>query len=85
MRVALIAATLALAVPVSAPVSAAQRGGVSGVAANAAPAGSPTEFTITGENPCPTVRMAYGDGTVETRIIRSVPATVSHTYAQPGT
>jgi Ca2+-binding EF-hand superfamily protein len=85
MRVALIAATLALAVSFPAPVSAAQRGGVSGVTANAAPAGSPTEFTITGENPCPTVRMAYGDGTVETRIIRSVPATVSHTYAQPGT
>ena len=85
MRVALTTALLALTLPVPAPVAADQRAGITGVRADSAPAGSPTEFTITGENPCPTIRMAYGDGTVETRIIRSVPATVSHTYAQPGT
>jgi hypothetical protein len=85
MRVALTAALLALTLPVPAPVAADQRAGITGVAADPAPAGSPTEFTLTGENPCATVRMAYGDGTVETRIIRSVPATVSHTYARPGT
>ena len=85
MRVALTAAILALAIPVPAPAAADQRAGITGLTAAAAPAGSPTEFRITGENPCPTVRMAYGDGTVETRSIRSVPATVSHTYAQPGT
>jgi Ca2+-binding EF-hand superfamily protein len=81
MRFELTVALLAAAVPIA----AAQRGGVSAVSAAAAPAGSPTEFTITGNNPCSSVRVAYGDGAVETRIIRSVPATVTHTYAQPGT
>ncbi|HYN05992.1 MAG TPA: hypothetical protein VES67_01255 [Vicinamibacterales bacterium] len=81
MRVELTVALLALTMPVA----AAQRGGVNGLTAAAAPAGSATEFTITGTNPCSSVRMAYGDGAVETRVIRSVPATVAHTYAQPGT
>ena len=81
MRAQLTVALLAMAVPVAAE----QRGGVNSVSAAPTPAGSPTEVTISGSNPCSSVRVAFGDGAVETRVIRSVPATVSHTYAQPGT
>jgi Ca2+-binding EF-hand superfamily protein len=81
MRVELTVALLAMTVPIA----AAQRGGVKAVSAAVAPAGSPTEFTVSGTNPCSSVRVAYGDGAVETRVIRSVPATFSHTYSQPGT
>lgn len=79
MRLVIIAlASLALA-------GAPQRGTVSAVTAASAPAGQPTVFTVTGNNPCSSLRVDFGDGTNETHNIQSVPANFRHTYTKPGT
>lgn len=42
-------------------------------------------FTVRGTNPCNSVNVDYGDGTVITHEIREVPASLSHEYIQAGT
>ena len=62
-----------------------QRGAVASVSAVTAPAGEPTVFRVTGNNPCNTLRVDFGDGTNEVQNIQGMPAEIRHTYAKPGT
>jgi Ca2+-binding EF-hand superfamily protein len=62
-----------------------QRGTVGSVTAAVAPPGEATVLTVVGTNPCSSLRVEYGDGTVETHNVQSMPANIRHTYARPGT
>ena len=80
MRSGILAAVMIMgAVPV-----AAQRGAVSTIAATSAEPGSAAVFTIRGSNPCGAVIVDFGDGTTVTPNVKVLPATVRHTYANPG-
>ena len=81
MRTQILAAFVALALPEA----AVQSGLVSSIAARATAAGGDTPFTISGSNPCRTVRIDYGDGTGQSHNITRLPVTVRHMYEVPGT
>jgi Ca2+-binding EF-hand superfamily protein len=81
MRTHILAAFVALAVPVA----AAQSGLVSNITARAGAAGADTAFTLNGSNPCPSVRVDYGDGTVQAHNITRLPVTLRHVYEVSGT
>jgi hypothetical protein len=83
MRAELCAVVALLIIPVTAP----QRGVVSGVAVARTPAqvGVPVDITVTGTNPCGAVRITPGDGTEAiTHPLEQVPATRQHIYRKPG-
>jgi hypothetical protein len=76
-----------IAVLLTVPLSAQQRGVVSGVSVPKEPAqaGVPVEITIRGTNPCGAVRVDPGDGTERvTHPITQVPTTVRHVYQKAG-
>lgn len=81
MRTEVIAAVLAL----SLPVAGQQRGSVSEISASPAVVGAAMEFTVRGTNPCGTVSIDFGEGAAVIHPIRAVPATIRHTYARAGT
>jgi Ca2+-binding EF-hand superfamily protein len=64
---------------------AQQRGAVASVSAVTGTAGAPTIFRVTGNNPCTTVRVDFGDGTNQVHSIQGLPAQIRHNYARPGT
>jgi Ca2+-binding EF-hand superfamily protein len=70
--------TLAIAAP-------QQRGSVSSVSAMTAPAGQATVFRISGNNPCGTLRVDFGDGSTRVHDIQGMPVEIRHTYSKPGT
>ena len=78
--VLLAVTSLSLAVP-----GAQQRGAVASVSAVTAAAGEPTVFRVTGNNPCTTIRVDFGDGANEVQSIQGMPVEIRHTYARPGT
>ena len=80
MRTEMIIALASLALA-----GAAQRGTVGSVTAAIAPPGEATVLTVSGSNPCSSLRVEYGDGTVETHNIQSMPTNIRHTYPKPGT
>lgn len=79
MRTEVLAAILALALPV-----AAQRGNVTAVTASPGVAGAQTVFTVTGANPCRVVQIDFGDGNTATNTIQTVPARINHAYGRAG-
>jgi len=80
----LAAATATLAAIVAA---APQRGALTKVSASAAvvATGQAVSFTEDGTNPCGAANLNYGDGTVITYPITSLPAQQTHAYERPGT
>lgn len=80
MRSGILAAMFIMA---AAPV-AAQRGAVSTIVATPANPGAVSTFTVRGTNPCAAVIVDYGDGTTNTQNVKTLPATLRHTYAAAG-
>jgi Ca2+-binding EF-hand superfamily protein len=66
------------------PLTAQQRGAVSTVGATPGGPGTATTLTVRGSNPCSAVIVDFGDGTSDTQNVKALPATIRHTYANPG-
>lgn len=77
---------VAAAILLSTAVIAQPRGSVSSIAgASAFFTPGSMRFTIRGTNPCSSVNLDYGDGTVIAHEMREVPFSISHEYFQAGT
>jgi Ca2+-binding EF-hand superfamily protein len=81
MRTHILAAFVALALPEA----AVQGGLISNITARSGAAGADTAFVLNGSNPCRSVRVDYGDGSVQAHDIERLPVTLRHVYEVPGT